>query len=66
MWPEAIQPSRKHLMALFEAAINHKGFSFVDVLQPCFTFFDTYDFYNERVYEFTQQDHDASDRVGCF
>ncbi|MBW2573231.1 MAG: 2-oxoacid:ferredoxin oxidoreductase subunit beta, partial [Deltaproteobacteria bacterium] len=56
----------KHLMTLFEAAINHKGFSFVDVLQPCFTFFDTYDFYNERVYEFTQQDHDASDRVTAF
>jgi 2-oxoglutarate ferredoxin oxidoreductase subunit beta len=56
----------KHLMALFEAAINHKGFSFVDVLQPCFSFFNTYDFYNQRVYEFTQQDHDASDRAAAF
>jgi len=55
----------KHLMALFEAAINHKGFSFVDVLQPCFSFFNTYDFYNERVYEFTQQDHDAADRAAA-
>ena len=55
----------KHLMALFEAAINHKGFSFVDVLQPCFSFFNTYDFYNERVYEFTQQDHDAGDRAAA-
>ena len=56
----------KHLMALFEAAINHKGFSFVDVLQPCFSFFNTYDFYNERVYEFTRQDHDAADRAAAF
>jgi len=55
----------KHLMALFEAAINHKGFSFVDVLQPCFSFFNTYDFYNERVYEFTRQDHDAADRAAA-
>ena len=55
----------KHLMALFEAAINHKGFSFVDVLQPCFSFFNTYDFYNESVYEFTQQDHDAADRAAA-
>ena len=56
----------KHLMALFEAAINHKGFSFVDVLQPCFSFFNTYDYYNERVYEFTQQDDDVSDRKAAF
>jgi 2-oxoglutarate ferredoxin oxidoreductase subunit beta len=55
----------KHLMVLFEAAINHKGFSFVDVLQPCFSFFNTYDFYNERVYEFARQDHDAADRAAA-
>jgi 2-oxoglutarate ferredoxin oxidoreductase subunit beta len=47
---------------LIKAAVNHKGFSFIDVLQPCFTFFNTYDFYNERVYEISQKDHDASDR----
>jgi len=56
----------KHLQSLIKAAVSHKGFSFIDVLQPCFTFFDTYDFYNKRVYEFTQQDHDASDRVTAF
>jgi 2-oxoglutarate/2-oxoacid ferredoxin oxidoreductase subunit beta len=52
----------EHLQSLIKAAINHKGFSFIDVLQPCFTFFNTYDYYNERVYEFTRQDHDISDR----
>ncbi len=56
----------KHLQSLIKAAVSHKGFSFIDVLQPCFTFFDTYDYYNERVYEFTQQDHDASDRTAAF
>jgi 2-oxoglutarate ferredoxin oxidoreductase subunit beta len=56
----------KHLQSLIKAAINHKGFSFIDVLQPCFTFFNTYDYYNERVYEFTEQDHDASDRNAAF
>ncbi len=56
----------KHLQSLIKAAINHKGFSFIDVLQPCFTFFNTYDYYNERVYEFTDQDHDASDRSQAF
>ena len=55
-----------HLQSLIKAGINHKGFSFIDVLQPCFTFFNTYDYYNERVYEFDEQDHDASDRNQAF
>jgi 2-oxoglutarate ferredoxin oxidoreductase subunit beta len=56
----------KHLQALIKAAVNHKGFSFIDVLQPCFTFFNTYEFYNERVYEFSSEDHDATDRKAAF
>jgi len=32
-------------------AVNHKGFSFIEVLQPCPSFFNTFDFYNQRVYE---------------
>lgn len=56
----------KHLQSLIKAAVNHKGFSFIDVLQPCFTFFNTYDYYNERVYEFSLEDHDASDRNAAF
>jgi 2-oxoglutarate ferredoxin oxidoreductase subunit beta len=56
----------KQLQSLIKAGINHKGFSFIDVLQPCFTFFNTYDYYNERVYEFTEKDHDASDRNQAF
>jgi len=56
----------KHLQSLIKAAVNHKGFSFIDVLQPCFTFFNTYDYYNERVYEFTEKDHDASDINAAF
>ena len=52
----------QHLQSLIKTAVNHKGFSFIDVLQPCFTFFNTYDYYNERVYEFSSKDHDVSDR----
>ena len=55
-----------HLQSLIKAAVNHKGFSFIDVLQPCFTFFNTYDYYNERVYEIDQRDHDASDKKSAF
>ncbi|MDD1676352.1 MAG: 2-oxoacid:ferredoxin oxidoreductase subunit beta, partial [Methanomicrobiales archaeon] len=40
------------------AAIRHKGFSFVDVLQICATFYDVHDYYDARVYEL--EDHDVS------
>ena len=49
----------EHLVGLMREAVNHKGFAFIDVLQPCFTFFNTYKYYNEHVYELT--DHDTSD-----
>ncbi len=38
-----------HLASLIVKAIKHKGFSFIDVLQPCVTFNNTYDLYNEQV-----------------
>ncbi|MBU7018548.1 MAG: 2-oxoacid:ferredoxin oxidoreductase subunit beta [Theionarchaea archaeon] len=38
-----------HLTDIMVKAINHEGFSFVDVLQPCVTFNNTYTIYNEKV-----------------
>ena len=38
------------LKEIFREAILHRGFSFVDVLQVCATFFNMYDYYNEHVY----------------
>ncbi|MFH0804238.1 MAG: thiamine pyrophosphate-dependent enzyme [Candidatus Zambryskibacteria bacterium] len=35
---------------IMQAAIAHKGFSFVDIIQPCITFFDTRDYFKERIY----------------
>ena len=49
----------EHLADLILQAVKHKGFSFIDVLQPCFTFFNTYKFYNDKVYEL--EGHDLSD-----
>jgi 2-oxoglutarate ferredoxin oxidoreductase subunit beta len=49
----------EHLIDLMKKAIDHKGFAFIDVLQPCFTFFNTYKYYNDHVYEL--KDHDPSD-----
>ena len=39
------------LKRIFREAIMHKGFSLIDVLQVCVTFFNMYEYYNERVYE---------------
>ncbi len=47
-----------HLAKLIKDAVNHDGFSFIDVLQPCHTFFNTYDLYNEKTYELTKENHD--------
>jgi 2-oxoglutarate ferredoxin oxidoreductase subunit beta len=49
------------LKDIFRVAILHRGFSFVDVLQVCATFFNLYDYYNERVY--TLEEHDPQDRA---
>lgn len=36
---------------IMEAAIKHKGFAFVEIIQPCITFFDTRDYFKERVFK---------------
>jgi 2-oxoglutarate ferredoxin oxidoreductase subunit beta len=50
-----------HLKDLIKQAMLHKGFALVDVLQPCVTFFDTYKYYNSRVYNLQDDKHDKSD-----
>jgi len=40
-----------HLRDIILAGIQHKGFSFIDILQPCVSFFNTSEFYNKKVYE---------------
>lgn len=39
------------LKRIFKEAIMHKGFSLVDILQVCVTFYNLYAYYTERVYE---------------
>lgn len=56
----------KHLQFLIKAGIKHQGFAFIDVLQPCFTFFNTYDLYNQKVYELPDGEYDSSDRDAAF
>lgn len=35
---------------IMQAAIAHKGFSYVDIIQPCITFFDTRDYFKDKLY----------------
>jgi 2-oxoglutarate ferredoxin oxidoreductase subunit beta len=39
------------LQRLLREAILHRGFSFVDVLQVCVSYFNMYEMYNKRTYE---------------
>ncbi|UGV41655.1 2-oxoacid:ferredoxin oxidoreductase subunit beta [Methanococcoides orientis] len=57
-----------HLTELIKKAIQHKGFSLVDVLQPCISFnkLNTFSWYSERVYKMEEGDHDPNDRVKAF
>jgi len=57
----------EHLKGLIKAAINHKGFSLVDILQPCVTFnkINTYEWYRQRVYRI-EPEYNPEDRAEVF
>jgi 2-oxoglutarate ferredoxin oxidoreductase subunit beta len=56
-----------HLRDLMKEAYNHKGFSLVDIMQPCVTFnkVNTFEWYRERAY-IIDGDHDPQNRVKAF
>lgn len=43
------------LITLIEKAILHRGFSFIDVLQPCLTFHNTIPFLKKHIYKLTSK-----------
>ena len=53
-----------HLKNLIIQGIKHKGFSFIDVFQPCVTFnyLNTYDWFKQRIYKLEEEGHDVSDK----
>ena len=53
----------EHLKNLIIEAVNHKGFSFVEVMQPCTSFFNNIQFYNEKVYETTNTELDSREKA---
>ena len=50
-----------HLKELLKSAVKHKGFSFVEVLQPCVIFNNTYQKFNNSVYDMNEAGHKTSD-----
>jgi 2-oxoglutarate/2-oxoacid ferredoxin oxidoreductase subunit beta len=59
----AFSGKQKHMVDLFKAALQHKGFALVDVFSPCVTYNkdNTYQFFNPRVRTLEDQGHDPSD-----
>ncbi len=53
----------KHLVELMKKAIQHKGFSLVDIFSPCVTFNhdNDYKFFKPRVKKLEDEGHDTSD-----
>ncbi|MBU1992149.1 MAG: thiamine pyrophosphate-dependent enzyme [Patescibacteria group bacterium] len=57
-----------HLTNLISDGIAHKGFSFIDVLQPCVTFnkINTYQYFQQRCYKLEDEKHDAADKHAAY
>jgi len=59
----------EHLSWLILEGINHKGFSLIDVLQPCISFNkkNTYEWYSKRVYKVNEdKDYNPGDRLSAY
>jgi 2-oxoglutarate ferredoxin oxidoreductase subunit beta len=57
-----------HLTEMIKGAIQHKGFSLVDVFSPCVTFNhdNTYEWFRPRIYKLEAANHDPSNLVLAF
>lgn len=55
----------KEMSEILKRAIQHPGFAFIDVLQPCVSFGNDYDYYPQRVY-YLDKSYDSSNRIKAF
>ena len=51
----------EHLVNVFKQALLHRGFAFIDILQPCVTFYNVLPELRNRVYRLEDRQHDPSD-----
>lgn len=58
----------KHLQKTIVDAVKHRGFSLIDVFQPCVSYnhVNTYDWYKQRVYDLSSAGHDPADKMKAF
>ncbi len=58
----------EHLSALLKMGIEHRGFSLIDILQPCVSFNhrNTFQWYRERVYKLEDEGYDPGDKLAAF
>jgi 2-oxoglutarate ferredoxin oxidoreductase subunit beta len=58
----------EHLSGLLRIGIEHRGFSLIDILQPCVSFNhkNTYQWYRERVYKLEDEGYDPGDKLAAF
>jgi len=54
----------RQLVELISRGVQHNGFSFIQVMSPCVTFFDTYAHFKDVVAPIPE-DHDPSDRMAA-
>jgi len=53
----------EHLKTMIVDAVEHKGFSFIEVLDPCISFFNTAQDYNARTYEAVNPELESRDKA---
>ena len=56
-----------HLTGIIVEALGHRGYAFIDVMQPCVSFNRpmSYDWYREHVVKVEDEGHDPSDRMAA-
>ena len=56
---------KEHLVNTLKEAVNHRGYSLIDVLQPCVVFnhVNTFKWYKERVYYLNPEEYDPSNKL---
>ncbi len=50
-----------HLANIIKKAVNHRGFSFIDILQPCLTFHNVIPYFQKYIYKLETANYSAKD-----
>ncbi len=53
----------EHLKDLIIKGVQHRGFSFIEILQPCVSFFNTFQFYNAKVYKAKNSERETLKKI---